>query len=235
MIIGKPIPANKAIIGGNAFAHESGIHQDGMLKNRETYEIMTPQSIGRTSSDIVIGKHSGRNAVRNKLDSLNMGTLTDEQFEQVFNAIKALADKKKTIHDEDIEALVVGEVYRMPDSYKLLSVSVHSSTDILPATAAVSLEVKGEIKCKAGIGVGPIDAVFNVIAEILERNPEVERYAVNAVTGGTDAQGEVTVTLVEHGLSVTGRASHHDIITSSAKAYVDAMNRFVRKEKDENY
>lgn len=235
MIIGKPIPANKAIIGGNAFAHESGIHQDGMLKNRETYEIMTPQSIGRTSTDLVIGKHSGRSAVRNKLESLNIGTLTEEQFEKVFNAIKALADKKKTIHDEDIEALVVGEIYRIPDSYKLLSVSVHSSTDILPATAAVSLDVKGEIKCKAGIGVGPIDAVFNVIADILERSPELERYALNAVTGGTDAQGEVTVTLSEHGLSVTGRASHHDVITASAKAYVDAMNRLVRKEKDENY
>lgn len=235
MIIGKPIPANKAIIGGNAFAHESGIHQDGMLKNRETYEIMTPQSIGRTSTDLVIGKHSGRNAVRNKLESLNIGTLTEEQFETVFTAIKALADKKKTIHDEDIEALVVGEIYRIPDSYKLLSVSVHSSTDILPATAAVSLDVKGEIKCKAGIGVGPIDAVFNVIADILERSPELERYALNAVTGGTDAQGEVTVSLSEHGLSVTGRASHHDVITASAKAYVDAMNRLVRKEKDENF
>lgn len=235
MIIGKPIPANKAIIGGNAFAHESGIHQDGMLKNRETYEIMTPQSIGRISSDIVIGKHSGRNAVRSKLESLNITDLTEEQFEQIFNAIKALADKKKTIHDEDIESLVVGEVYRMPDSFKLLSVSVHSSTDILPATAAISLEVKGEIKCRAGLGVGPIDAVFNVIADILERSPEVERYAVNAVTGGTDAQGEVTVTLAENGITVTGRASHHDIITSSAKAYVDAMNRIVRKEKDENY
>ncbi|MDE5681384.1 MAG: 2-isopropylmalate synthase, partial [Mailhella sp.] len=113
--------------------------------------------------------------------------------------------------------------------------SVHSSTDILPATAAISLEVKGEIKCRAGLGVGPIDAVFNVIADILERSPEVERYAVNAVTGGTDAQGEVTVTLAENGITVTGRASHHDIITSSAKAYIDAMNRIVRKEKDENY
>lgn len=235
MIIGKPIPANKAVIGGNAFAHESGIHQDGMLKNRETYEIMTPQSIGRTSSDIVIGKHSGRNAVRNKLESLNIGSLSEEQFEQVFNAIKALADKKKTIHDEDIEALVVGEVYRMPDSFKLLSVSVQSSTETMPAIAAVAIEVKGEIKRKAGFGVGPVDAVFNVIAEILGRSPELERFAVNAITGGTDAQGEVTVTLTENGLTATGRASHHDIITSCAKAYVDAMNRLVRKEKDENY
>lgn len=235
MIIGKPIPANKAIIGGNAFAHESGIHQDGMLKNRETYEIMTPQSIGRTSSDIVIGKHSGRNAIRNKLDSLNMGNLSKEQFETVFNAIKALADKKKTIHDEDIEALVVGEVYRQPDVFKLISIAVQSSTENMPATAAIALEVKGEIMRKAGFGVGPIDAAFNVIAEILGRSPEVERYAVNAITGGTDAQGEVTVTLVEHGLSSTGRASHPDIITSSAKAYIDAMNRLVRKEKDENF
>ncbi len=235
MTIGQPIPNNKAIVGANAFAHESGIHQDGMLKNRETYEIMTPQSVGRNESNLVIGKHSGRNAVRNKLDSLSIGSLSEEQFEQVFNAIKALADKKKTIHDEDIEALVVGEVYRMPDSFKLLSVSVQSSTENMPAIAAAAIEVKGEVKRNAGFGVGPVDAVFNVIAELLGRNPELERFAINAITGGTDAQGEVTVTLAENGLTATGRASHHDILTSCAKAYVDAMNRLVRKEKDENY
>ncbi len=234
MIIGQPIPANKAIIGGNAFAHESGIHQDGMLKNRETYEIMTPQSIGRLGSDLVIGKHSGRNAVRNKLEQLGYGSLDEEKFETVFNAVKALADKKKVVHDEDIEALIVGEIYRMPDTYKLISIAVQGSTESMPATAAVTLEVKDEIRRKAGFGVGPVDAVFNVIAELLGRSPEVERYAVNAITGGTDAQGEVTVRLMENGLTATGRASDPDIITSSAKAYVDAINRLVRKEKEDN-
>lgn len=230
MIIGQPIPANKAITGGNAFAHESGIHQDGMLKNRETYEIMTPVSIGRNSSDLVIGKHSGRNAVRNKLESLGYGSLTEENFEMIFEAIKNLADKKKVVHDEDIEALVVGEIYRMPDKYKLDTISVQSSTGSMPATAAVAIETGGEIKRKAGFGVGPVDAVFNVIADALERQPEVERYAVNAITGGTDAQGEVTVRITENGLTATGRASDPDIITSSAKAYIDALNRIVRKE-----
>ena len=234
MIIGQPIPANKAITGGNAFAHESGIHQDGMLKNRETYEIMTPQSIGRLGSDLVIGKHSGRNAVRNKLEQLGYHSLSDEDFETVFNAIKALADKKKVVHDEDIEALVVGEIYRMPDIYKLLSIAVQSSTENMPATAAIALEIDGEIKRKAGFGVGPVDAAFNVIANILGRSPEVERYAVNAITGGTDAQGEVTVRIMENGLTATGRASDSDIITSSAKAYVDAVNRLVRKEQEDN-
>ncbi len=234
MIIGQPIPANKAIIGGNAFAHESGVHQDGMLKNRETYEIMTPQSIGRLGSDLVIGKHSGRNAIRNKLEQLGYASLDEENFETVFNAIKSLADKKKVVHDEDIEALIVGEIYRMPDVYKLISIAVQSSTDTMPATAAVVVEVQDVIHRKAGFGVGPVDAVFNVIAEVLNRAPEVERYAVNAITGGTDAQGEVTVRLVENGLAATGRASDPDIIISSAKAYVDAMNRLVRKERECN-
>ena len=234
MIIGQPIPANKAITGGNAFAHESGIHQDGMLKNRETYEIMTPQSIGRLGSDLVIGKHSGRNAVRNKLEQLGYASLSEEECETVFNAVKTLADKKKVVHDEDIEALVVGEIYRMPDIYKLISISVQSSTENMPATAAITLEVEGDIKRKAGFGVGPVDAAFNVIADILGRSPEVERYAVNAITGGTDAQGEVTVRIMENGLAATGRASDSDIITSSAKAYVDAVNRLARKEREEN-
>ncbi len=232
MIIGQPIPTNKAIIGGNAFAHESGVHQDGMLKHRETYEIMTPQSIGRLGSDMVIGKHSGRNAVRNKLSELGYGSLDEENFETVFNAIKALADKKKVVHDEDIEALIVGEIYRMPDIYKLVTIAVQGSTESMPATAAIVLEVMGEIKRKAGFGVGPVDAAFNVIAEIVNRAPEVERYAVNAITGGTDAQGEVTVRLTENGVTATGRASDPDIITSSAKAYVDALNRLSRKESD---
>lgn len=232
MIIGQPIPANKAIIGGNAFAHESGIHQDGMLKNRETYEIMTPHSIGRQSSDLVIGKHSGRNAVRNKIDVLGYGSLADVDFEIVFNAVKALADKKKVVHDEDIEALIVGEIYRMPDKYKFESISVQSSTSAMPATAAVTIRIGDEIRRKAGFGVGPIDAAFNVIAEAVGRQPEVERYAVNAITGGTDAQGEVTVKMTENGLSATGRASDSDIIMSSAKAYIDALNRLVRKEQE---
>lgn len=231
-IIGQPIPANKAIIGGNAFAHESGIHQDGMLKNRETYEIMTPQSIGRTSSDLVIGKHSGRNAVRNKLENLGYLQLSEPDFEIVFNAIKSLADKKKSIHDEDIESLVMSEIYRISDKYKLLSVSVQSSTPTMPATAAVAIEIDGEIRRQAGFGVGPVDATFNVINTIIGRKPELDNYTINAITGGTDALGEVTVRITDGVLGAIGRGSDPDIIVSSAKAYVDAMNRLTNKEKE---
>ena len=233
MIIGQPIPANKAVVGGNAFAHESGIHQDGMLKNRETYEIMTPQSIGRTSSDLVIGKHSGRNAVRNKLDALGYASLEEEQFETVFNAIKALADKKKAIHDEDIEALIMGEVYRQTDRYKLLTISVQSSTPSMPAMAAVALQDGDKVLRQAGFGVGPVDAAFNVIASALGVEPHLERYVVNAITGGTDAQGEVTVRITDGAISSSGRGSDPDIIVASARAYVDALNRLHAKLHDE--
>lgn len=230
-IIGRPLPANKAIVGGNAFAHESGIHQDGMLKNRETYEIMTPQSIGRTTSDLVIGKHSGRNAVRSKLESLGY-SFDDDKLETIFNAIKVLADKKKIIHDEDIEALIMGEIYRVPDTYKLLSLSVQSGTGELPATAAVAVQIHDSVKKYAGFGAGPVDAALNVISHIVERRPTLEKYIVNSITGGTDAQGEVTVNINEEGLSTVGKGSDPDIIVASAKAYVDALNRLVRKERD---
>ena len=232
MIIGQPIPANKAIIGGNAFAHESGIHQDGMLKNRETYEIMTPQSIGRTSSDLVIGKHSGRNAVRGKLENLGYANLTDDQFNLVFEAVKNLADKKKVVHDEDIEAVIMGEVYRIPERYKLISLSVQSATSDMPATAAIVMKDGEETKRKAGFGVGPVDATFNVINELIERSPQLEHYAVNAITGGTDALGEVSVRLTEGAFSATGRGSDPDVINASARAYIDALNRVAAKERE---
>ncbi len=231
MIIGRPLPANKAIVGGNAFAHESGIHQDGMLKNRETYEIMTPQSIGRMTSDLVIGKHSGRNAVRSKLVSLGYD-FDDEKLETIFNAIKVLADKKKVIHDEDIESLIMGEIYRVPDTYKLLSLSVQSGSGELPATAAVAMEVNDNVKKYAGFGAGPVDAALNVISHIIERRPTLEKYHVSAITGGTDALGEVTVNISEGGLSTVGKGSDPDIIVASAKAYIDALNRLVKKELD---
>ncbi len=231
LIIGRPLPANKAIVGGNAFAHESGIHQDGMLKNRETYEIMTPQSIGRTTSDLVIGKHSGRNAVRSKLSSLGYD-FDDEKLETIFNAIKVLADKKKIIHDEDIESLIMGEIYRVPDTYKLLSLSVQSGSGELPATAAVAMQIGENVKKHAGFGAGPVDAALNVISHIVERRPVLEKYAVNAITGGTDALGEVMVNITEGGLSTVGKGSDPDIIVASARAYIDALNRLVKKEED---
>ncbi len=230
MIIGQPIPPCKAIIGGNAFAHESGIHQDGMLKNRQTYEIMTPDSIGKSSSDIVIGKHSGRHALKSKLDELGY-RLTEEQLSQVFQAVKNLADIKKQVFMEDVEAVVLEEVYRIPDKFKLMYLSSMSGNMAIP-TAALKMEVMGEEKLLSGFGVGPIDAVFNTIDGLVERKPKLTRYSVNAITGGTDAQGEVTVRLEENSITSVGRASDPDIIVASAKAYINALNRLAKKESD---
>ena len=232
MTIGQPIPNNKAIVGANDFAHESGIHQDGMLKNRETYEIMTPQSVGRNESNLVIGKHSGRNAVRNKFESLGY-SLDDDQLQIVFEAVKALADRKKTLHDDDLMALVQEEIYRMPDLYRLRHVSVQSSdAGGVPPTAAVLMDVDGMEKSGAGFGVGPVDAIFNVINDMLGREPQLEQYAVNAVTGGTDALGEVTVRLREGEFSAVGRGAHPDILVATARAYVNALNHLAKKEKE---
>ena len=232
MTIGQPIPHNKAIIGANAFAHESGIHQDGMLKNRQTYEIMTPQSVGRDSTNLVIGKHSGRNAVRSKFESMGY-KLDDEQLQTIFEAVKDLSDRKKKLYDEDLMALVQDKLYRMPDSYRLSRVSVSSSdAGGVPPTAAVLMDVDGIEKSHAGFGVGPIDAVFNVIADMVGRQPELEQYSVNAITGGTDAMGEVTVRIAENGFSAIGRGAHPDIIVASAKAYVNALNHLVQAEKE---
>ena len=232
MTIGQPIPHNKAIIGANAFAHESGIHQDGMLKNRQTYEIMTPQSVGRDSTNLVIGKHSVRNAVRSKFESMGY-KLDDEQLQTIFEAVKDLSDRKKKLYDEDLMALVQDKLYRMPDSYRLSHVSVSSSdAGGVPPTAAVLMDVDGIEKSHAGFGVGPIDAVFNVIADMVGRQPELEQYSVNAITGGTDAMGEVTVRIAEKGFSAIGRGAHPDIIVASAKAYVNALNHLVQAEKE---
>ncbi len=230
LIIGQPIPPYKPITGANAFAHESGIHQDGMLKNRQTYEIMTPDSIGKSSSDIVIGKHSGRHALKNKLDELGYN-LTEEQLSQVFQTVKNLADIKKQVYIEDVEAVVLEEVYRIPDKFKLIYLSSMSGNMAIP-TAALKMEVMGVEKLLSDFGVGPIDAVFNTIDRLVERKPRLTRYSVNAITGGTDAQGEVTVKLEENSLTSVGRAADPDIIVASAKAYINALNRLAKKESD---
>lgn len=230
MIIGKPIPNNKAIVGANAFAHESGIHQDGMIKNRQTYEIMTPASVGRTETNLVIGKHSGRNAVRVKFEALGY-KLTDEQLQVVFEAIKDLADVKKTIYDEDLMAMVQEKIYRKPDVYRLNHVSIQSSdAGGIPPTAAILMDVHGEERGQAGFGAGPVDAVFNVICQIVGRQPQLENYSINAITGGSDALGEVTVRISENGVKAVGRGAHPDVIVASAKAYVNALNRLEELE-----
>ncbi|SDB05537.1 2-isopropylmalate synthase [Desulfonatronum thiosulfatophilum] len=230
LIIGRPIPANKAVVGDNAFAHESGIHQDGMLKHRSTYEIMTPQSIGRSGTEMVLGKHSGRHALKSRLEELGY-RLDEAQLDLVFQALKRLADKKEQIATEDIEALVLEEIYRIPDKYKLVYLSVMSGNMAIP-TAAMKLEVDGEEKQLADFGVGPVDAVFHTIAKVCGRNPKLLQFSVNAITGGTDAQGEVTVRIEENGASAVGRGADPDIIVASAKAYLNALNRIAKKQEE---
>ena len=230
LIIGRPIPANKAVVGANAFAHESGIHQDGMLKHRSTYEIMTPESIGRSGTEMVLGKHSGRHALKKRLEELGY-RLDEDQVDLVFQALKRLADKKEQIATEDIEALVLEEIYRIPDKYKLVYLSVLSGNMAIP-TAAMKLEVDGEEKQLADFGVGPIDAVFHTIAKLCCRDPKLLQFSVNAITGGTDAQGEVTVRIEEKGASAVGRGADPDIIVASAKAYLNALNRIAKKTED---
>ena len=229
-VIGQPIPRNKPIVGANAFAHESGIHQAGVLANPETYEIMTPESVGLAGNALVLGKHSGRNAIAAKLKDLGY-TLDAEQITTIVEAVKNLADIKKEVFDEDLEALVLEEIYRIPDKYKLIHLSVHSSdTGGIPPSAMLVMEVNGKRKEYAGFGNGPVDAVFKAIDHVTKQQPKLEQYFVNAVTGGTDAQGEVTVKLSDGKRLSVGRGSHPDVINASARAYLNALNRLAKKE-----
>jgi 2-isopropylmalate synthase len=222
-IIGVSVQPNKAIVGDNAFAHEAGIHQDGVLKAAITYEIMTPQSIGRASNELVLGKHSGRHAFRDRLGELGF-QLEGEEFERAFQRFKDLADKKKSIYNEDLEAIVADAVVRTDERFELGDLSILSGTFAKP-TATVALVVDGASRKTTALGIGPVDAVFKAIAELTETKSELLRYQVNAITGGMDALGEVAVTLGEDGRRVIGHGAHPDIIVASAKAYVHALNK----------
>ena len=229
-ITGLVVPANKAVVGSNAFAHESGIHQDGVLKKRSTYEIMTPQDIGLDQNLLVLGKHSGRHAFQERIKDLGYA-LSPGDLERVFERFKDLADKKKEVVNEDIEALIGDEVLRIPDTYKLVYLNVISGNVAVP-TATVQIEMGGEIVQKAGFGVGPIDATFNTINKIIRTRAKLLSFAVNAITGGMDAQGQVNVRVEEEGLTVLGKGSDPDIITASAKAYLNALNRLEYLKKN---
>ncbi len=230
-IIGQPIPPYMPIIGRNAFAHESGIHQHGMLKDRRTYEIMTPESIGRQGSDMVLGKHSGRHALKAKVEELNY-RLEEEQINQVFEAVKELADRKKQIFDDDVESIILEQVFRKKDKFALKHLTVVSGNTEVPPSAALVMLKDNEVVKHAAFGVGPIDAVFNALSELSGRKPELEQFLVNAITGGSDAQGEVTVRIREGKVSSVGRGSHDDIIVASAMAYINALNRMAKKEEE---
>ena len=226
-ITGFQVQPNKAIVGANAFAHESGIHQDGMIKDSSTYEIMTPESVGVATSNLVMGKHSGRAAFKAKLGDLGYD-LGDNAFQDAFVRFKALADAKKAVFDEDIVALVDDEVLRGHDSIQVKEVEIYCGTG--PARAILTLEVDGEERIAATRGNGPVDALFAAIHQIVPHDRSVlERYEVHAVTGGTDAQAEVSILLSEDGRTTRGRGAHHDTLVASARAYVNALNKLMVK------
>jgi 2-isopropylmalate synthase len=228
-ITGFTVQPNKAIVGANAFAHESGIHQDGMLKNASTYEIMTPESVGLNQSTLVLGKLSGRAAFKSKLKELGY-ELGDNAFQDAFRRFKALADKKREIFDEDIVALVDDEIVRGNDRMKFVSLQVVCGSKG-PQTAELELEVDGEIRKTKATGDGPVDATFNAIKELTGCTARLQLYQVHAVTEGTDAQAEVTVRLEEGGKTVNGQGADTDTLVASARAYVNALNKLLVKRQ----
>ena len=222
-----PVQYNKAIVGRNAFAHESGIHQDGMLKHTQTYEIMTPESVGVKQTSLVMGKHSGRHAFVHKLEELGY-QLGDNQLEDAFTRFKALADKKKQIYDEDIEALVDEEIATAHDRIKIISLTVIAGT-MGPQSATLSLDIDGKHVTTQSTGNGPVDAIFNAIHALVPHEAKLELYQVHAVTEGTDAQAEVSVRLSEDGRSFTAKGADPDTLVASAKAYLGALNKLASK------
>lgn len=223
-ISGIIVQPNKAIVGANAFAHESGIHQDGVLKNPMTYEIMQPETIGLSKNNLVLGKHSGRAAIRAHLEEMGH-SLSEEELQTVFTEFKALADKKKDIVAEDLEALVTERVLRANTLYEVDSVQISCGNTFHPMAGVTIRKEGNSLGPTFTSGNGPIDAVFNAIMELTETKPELMRFTVSAITGGTDAQGEVTVRLKDGDRVALGRGAHPDIITASARAFVNGLNR----------
>jgi 2-isopropylmalate synthase len=219
-------------VGRNAFAHESGIHQDGMLKHTQTYEIMTPESVGVTKTSLVMGKHSGRNAFRVKLKEMGY-ELGENSFEDAFNRFKALADRKKHVYDEDIEALVDEEIATQQDRMKVVALTVIAGT-MGPQSATLTLDMgEGVHQTVQATGNGPVDATFNAIHRLVPHEAKLALYQVHAVTEGTDAQAEVSVRLEDSaeagGRAVTARAADPDTLVASAKAYLSALNKLAAK------
>ena len=228
-ITGYPVQPNKAIVGANAFAHESGIHQDGVLKHRETYEIMRAEDVGWNANKLTLGKLSGRNALRQRFSALDIEFATEELFNAAFQRFKELADRKHEIYDEDLQALVSDEaVAQVSEHYHLQSLRAHSETGILPA-AKVVVNIGGVPHEAEAEGGGPVDATFQAIEKIVHSGTELQLYSVNNITSGTDAQGEVTVRLAKGGRIVNGQGADTDIVVASAKAYLNALNKLHSK------
>ncbi len=232
-ITGMVVQPNKAIVGANAFSHASGIHQDGFLKEKTTYEIMRPDTIGLGKSTLVMGKLSGRHAFRQRLEELGY-KLTDEELGKAFERFKKLADQKKEVYEEDLEVILSEELRAVPETYKLRSLRVESGTNLVPK-AEIELEIDGKPFRQIGNGDGPVDAAYRTIAIMTETKSTLLTYVVKAITGGTDAQGEVMVKVEEGSKTVIGHGSDTDIIVASAKAYLNALNKLVhwKTRKDE--
>lgn len=222
-ITGMVVQPNKAIVGANAFAHTSGIHQDGLLKDKTTYEIMRPESIGLIESKMVMGKLSGRHAFRQRLEDLGY-KLSEAELNHAFERFKKLADQKKEIFEEDLEVIVSEELAKMTERIVLKSFHVESGTNLVP-TATVELNIDGQVIKESGTGDGPVDAVYRTIAAITKTKSKLLMFGVNAITGGTDAQGEVSVRVEEDGRTVSGHGADTDIIMAAARAYLNALNR----------
>lgn len=225
-ITGYPVQPNKAIVGANAFSHESGIHQDGVLKHRETYEIMSAESVGWTHNKLTLGKLSGRNAFRSRLQELGILPDSEEALNASFARFKDLADKKREIFDEDLFALIGESDIEEPERYKLIALKVVSETGEVPHATLV-LSDGNEEKHTEATGSGPVDATFKAIETIAQSAAKLELYSVNAITSGTDSQGEVTVRLSHEDRIINGQGADTDIIIASAKAYISALNRLV--------
>jgi 2-isopropylmalate synthase len=225
-ITGFAVQPNKAIVGANAFAHESGIHQDGVLKSRETYEIMRAEDVGWHTNRMVLGKHSGRNAFRSRLEELGISFDSETELNVIFQNFKELADKKHEVFDEDIQALVNEVVVSDNERIKLISLKVTSETGETPV-AKITLSVDNtEQQVEIG-GSGPVDATFRAIEEIVQSHTELQLYSVNNITSGTDSQGEVNVRLEKGGRIVSGQGADTDIVIASAKAYIHALNKMI--------
>jgi 2-isopropylmalate synthase len=225
-MLGIVVPANKAVVGSNAFSHSSGIHVDGFLKDRLTYEIMRPQDVGMTDSRVVLTARTGRAGLRNRLEKLGF-PLSPQELDVTYQRFLLVADKKQEVFDEDLAAIVHDQIHPVPEEYRLEYLHIYSGTSAIP-TATVRLRIKAEVKEGAAIGDGPVDAVYKAISKLTGTTAKLGRYDLHAVTGGTEALGEVTVQLEQAGQKVVGRGASTDVIEASAKAYVDGLNRLAQ-------
>jgi len=226
-MLGTAVPPNKAVVGGNAFSHSSGIHVDGFLKERETYEIMRPEDVGFTESRVVLTARTGRAGLRDRMEKLGY-KLSKEELDQTYQRFLAVADKKQEVFDEDLIAILHDEIHPVPETYQLDYLHIYSGTSAIP-TATVKVRVKGETRQGAAVGDGPVDAACKAISSVTGASAKLSRYEIRAVTSGTEAMGEVTVQLEDGGRKVMGRGASTDVIEASAKAFIDGLNKLASR------